>query len=122
MISTMPKKNHLVLKLLCVGLAIYAFKNKEEVKHGLKDFFAKNQVIQEAKSSLKWAYDEFGPQTEAEKAQSKAYAEEQHRRREEYRAMGINPQIEYVSKEDGEKWNQAVKEWHEIKKQMGHDR
>ena len=40
----------------------------------------------------------------------------------EYHAMGINPQIAYVSKEDGEKWNQAVKEWHEIKKQMGHDR
>ena len=40
----------------------------------------------------------------------------------EYHAMGINPQIEYVSKEDSEKWNQAVKEWHEIKKEMVHDR
>ena len=99
-----------------MGVAIYTFKNREEIKHGLKDFFAKNQVIQEAKSSLKWAYDEFGPKTEAEKAQEKAYAEEQHRRREYYRSMGINPQIEYVSKENGEKWNQAVKEWQELKK------
>ena len=122
MIHTMPNSSSILTKLLIIGALAYGYANRNEIREGIRGFLAQNQMLQETKSSLKWLYNEFGPQTEAEKAQAKAYAEEQHRRREEYRAMGINPQIEYVSKEDGEKWKQAVKEWHEIKKQMGHDR
>ena len=116
MISTTPQKGSLFLKLLLIAGAIYAYQNRTEIKRGLSGFLEKNQMMQEAKSSLKWAYNELRPRTEVEKAQQKSYAEEQQRRREEYRKMGINTQIEYVTPKDGEKWKQAVRDRQELMK------
>ena len=116
MIQIVGAGSSIMTKLLIVGALAYGYKNRDEIKRGISGFLEKNQMVQEAKSSLKWAYDEFRPRTDAEKAQQAAYAKEQHRRREEYRKMGINPQIEYVTPKDGEKWKQAVKDWRELKK------
>ena len=102
MISTLPKRNHTFLKLLLIAAAIYGYKNRSEISHGISNFLARNQAIQEAKSSLKWAYNELRPQTEAEKAQQASFAKEQHKRAEEYRKMGINPHIKYVEEGDPE--------------------
>ena len=107
MISTMPKSNHMFLKLLLIAAAIYGYKNRAEISHGISDFFAKNQMIQEAKSSLKWAYDELRPATEAEKAQHEAFAKRQREVREEYKKMGVNPGIRYVDKNDPE-WKETA--------------
>jgi len=103
MISTTPKSNHLFLRLILIAAAIYAFKNRA----GISNFLAKNQTIQEAKSSLKWAYNELRPATEAEKAQRKAFAAEQHKREEEYRKMGIETKIKYITPEDPE-WKETA--------------
>ncbi len=116
MISTMPQKSSLFLKLLLIAGAIYAYQNRTEIKQGISGFLAKNQMLQETKGSLKWAYNELRPRTEAEKEQHAAYVKEQQKRREEYRKMGINTQIEYVTPEDGEKWKQAVRDRQELMK------
>ena len=119
MIETMPRNNHTFLKILCIAGAIYAFYNKDKISHGINDYLAKNQTLQEVKSSLKWAYDEFGPKTEAEKTQEKAYAESQRKLANEYRAMGVDPYpIKYVSPKDKE-WGEAVKGLQELKKMLG---
>ena len=107
MISTMPKKGYPILKILCIVAAIYAFKNRAEIQHGLSDFLAKNQTVQEAKQSLKWAYDELRPRTEAEKAQQESFAAEQRKKADEYRKMGIKPHIQYVTPGDPE-WKEAA--------------
>ena len=121
MISTTPKNGYPIIKLLLIaGAIVYAVKNKDEIKHGISDFLSKNQIAQETKSSLKWLYEELRPATEAEKSQRKAYAEEQQRRREYYKSMGINPHIEYVGPKDGKKWEEAKKDWQELKKLMSH--
>ena len=102
MIETMPNKSSLFLRLILIAAAIYAFKNRSEISHGINKFLARNQAVQEAKSSLKWAYNELRPSTEAEKAQQESFAREQRKRTEEYRKMGINPHIKYVEKDDPE--------------------
>ena len=98
MISTMPKNSHLFLKILLVAAALYAYKNRSGISH----FLTQNQTIQEAKSSLKWAYNELRPQTEAEKAQHESFIKEQHKRAEEYRKVGIETKVKYVTPADPE--------------------
>ena len=107
MISTMPKNSHTFLKLLLIAAAIYAFKNRAEIGHGLNHFLAKNQMAQEAKNSLKWAYNELRPATEAEKAQHEAFAKEQQRRADEYHKMGIETRVKYVTPKDPE-WKETA--------------
>ena len=96
MIETLPKKGHPVIKLLLIAAAIYAFHNREKISHGLSDFLAKNQTIQEAKRSVKWAYDELRPPTEAEKRQHEAYAKRQREAANDLRKHGINPYVQYA--------------------------
>ena len=116
MINVMPNRSSILTKLLIVGALAYGYTNRNEIRQGLSGFLERNQMFQEAKSSLKWLYDEVRPMTEAEKAQHNAYVKEQRRRREYYRSMGIKTQIEYASPQDGEKWKQAVKEHQELMK------
>ena len=107
MIETMPNKSSLLLRLILIAAAIYAFKNRAEIGHGINNFLAQNQAIQEAKRSLKWVYDELRPPTEAEKAQHESFAKEQQKRLEEYRQAGINPGIKYVERDDPE-WKETA--------------
>ena len=114
MISTMRKSFPYLRLLLIAGAVYYAYNNRQ----GISNYLAKNQTVQEWKSSLKWAYDELRPRTDAEKAQAEAFAKRQQEAREEYRKMGIKTGIEYVSREDGKKWEEAKKEWREVKKDL----
>ena len=116
MIHTMPNSSSILTKLLIVGALAYGYANRNEIREGISGFLARNQMLQETKSSLKWLYNEVRPMTESEKAQHDAYVKEQSRRREEYRKIGIQTQIEYVTPQDGEKWKQAVKDHQELMK------
>ena len=118
MISTMPQKSHLFLKLILIAAALYAYKNRSEIGHGLNNFLAKNSTVQEVKGSLKWAYEEFRPRTETEQAQQEAYAREQRKRAADLRAEGVNPYVEYVTPKDGKKWAEAKAGYAEIMKQF----
>lgn len=96
MIDTLPKKGHPFLKFLLVAAAIYAFYNKEKISHELSDFLAKNQSVQEAKSSVKWLYNELRPPTEAEKKQHEDYAKRQREEIKNLRKHGVNPYPQYA--------------------------
>ena len=89
MMQIMPNRSSILTKLLIVGALAYGYAHRNEMRQGLSGFLERNQMVQEAKSSLKWLYNEVRPMTEAEKAQHDAYVKEQSRRREEYRKMGI---------------------------------
>ena len=121
MIQSMPEGNRgaiLLKRLLIVAALVYGVQHRAEIKRGVTNFLSKNQTVQEAVGSAKWLYNEMRPASEAEKKQRMAYGEERRRRVEEYKAMGIKPDMEYVTPDDSEKWKEAVADWQELKKQF----
>ena len=92
MIETLPQKGHPIIKLLLIAAAIYAFHNREKISHGLSDFLAKNQTVQE----VKWLYDELRPPTEAEKRQHEAYAKRQREEANFLKQHGASPYVQYA--------------------------
>ena len=119
MIETLPQKGHPFLKLLLIAAAIYAFYNKEKIHQGLSQVLAKNQTVQETKGTMKWLYDELRPRTEAEKKQSEAFGKKYREDIADLRKNGISgPHVRYVMKEDGEEYEQAKKDWPELRKQL----
>ena len=115
MYSVMPKKGFPIIKLLLIAGAVYAAYTHWS---GISNYLSKNQTLQEVKSSLKWAYDELRPATEAERAQRAAFYERERQKTAEYHKMGIKPHIEFVDKSDAKKYEEAKKDWPELRKQL----
>ena len=114
MISTTPKNSHLFLKLLLIAAALYAYKNRA----GISAYLSRNETLQEAKSSIKWLYNELRPSNEAEKKQHESYTKLQQKRAAERRELGIKPHIEFVDRTDKAKRDEAAKDWQSLRKDL----
>jgi len=107
---TMPKPSagaQLLRNLLIVAALVYGVKNREKIYHGVSDFLAKNQLTQNVAEGTKMLWEAVRPQTEAEKAQQKAYLEREQKKADEYRAMGIQTRTRYIGPDDPE-WKETA--------------
>ena len=110
MYNTMPKSSagvQLLRNLLIIAALVYGIKNREKIYQGVSDFLAKNQLVQNTVEGSKMIWDAVRPQTEAEKAQQKAYLEREQKKADEYRAVGIQTHIRYIGPDDPE-WKETA--------------